>query len=130
MIAARLQASSPTEPFADDAAGLEYFATDFHYEHLVARLCRNLAATRGFVLVSGMPAPDGELVERALNARKDAPHRATLVRCRAGMTLDPVTGASGRQLGLKDEADGAGQWSLLSRLIEDSRKGVVPVRGL
>jgi len=127
MIAARLQASSPTEPFADDAAGLDYFATDFHYEHLVARLCRHLAATRAFVLVSGVPAPDGELVERALNARKDAPHRATLVRCRAGMTLDAVTRAYGRQLGLKDDADGADQWSLLSRLMEDSRKGVVRV---
>src|SRR5260221_3954788 len=127
MIAARLQTSSPTGPFGDDAAGLDFSATDFHYEHLVARLCRNLAATRGFVLVSGMPAPDGELVERALNARKDAPHRATLVHCRAGMTLDAVTRAYGRQLGLKDEADGAGQWSLLSRLMEDSRKGVVRV---
>ncbi len=127
MIAARLQTSSPTEPFADDAAGLAYFATDFHYEHLVARLCRNLAATRGFMLVSGTPAPDGELVERAFNARKDAPHRATLVRCRAGMTLDALTRAYGRQLGLKDDADGAHQWSLLSRLMEDSRKGVVRV---
>jgi AAA domain-containing protein len=127
MIAARLQASSPPEPFADDAAGLDYFATDFHYEHLVARLCRHLAATRGFMLVSGMPVPDGDLVERALNARQDGPHRAALVRCRAGMTLDAVTRAYGRQLGLKDEADGADQWSLLSRLMEDSRRGVVRV---
>jgi hypothetical protein len=127
MIAARLQPSAPPEPFADDEAGAAYFATDFHYEHLVARLCRHLAATRGFILASGAPAPDGELVERAVNARKDAPHRATLVRCRAGMTLDAVTRAYGRQLGLKEETDGAGPWALLSRLMEDTRKGVVRV---
>ncbi|HJT07013.1 MAG TPA: ATP-binding protein, partial [Stellaceae bacterium] len=126
MIAARLQKPLPAEPFADDAAGLSYFATDFHYEHLVARLRRHLASTRGFYLVSGMPAPDGDLVERAINGRKDAPQRATLVRCRAGMTVDAVTRAYARQLGLTDERDN-GQWALLSRLMEDSRKGVVRV---
>ena len=126
MIAARLQNPLPAEPFADDAAGLSYFVTDFHYEYLVARLRRHLAATRGFYLVSGTPAPDGELVERAINGRKDAPQRATLVRCRAGITVDAVTRAYARQLGLTDERDN-GQWSLLSRLMEDSRKGVMRV---
>jgi type II secretory pathway predicted ATPase ExeA len=126
MIAARLQNPLPAEPFADDAAGLSYFATDFHYEHLVARLRRHLASTRGFYLVSGTPAPDGDLVERAINGRKEAPQRATLVRCRAGMTVDAVTRAYARQLGLTDERDN-GQWALLSRLMEDSRKGVVRV---
>ncbi|HKW54563.1 MAG TPA: AAA family ATPase, partial [Stellaceae bacterium] len=124
MIAARLQHPLPAEPFADDAAGLAYFATDFHYEHLVGRLRRHLAATRGFYLVSGTPAPDGDLIERAINARKDAPQRATLVRCCAGMTVDAVTRAYARQLGLADE-EGGGQWSLLLRLMEDSRKGVM-----
>lgn len=127
MIAARLEAAPPAEPFADDAAGSGYFCTDFHYEHLVARLRRHLAATRGFYLVSGTPTPDGEQVERALNSHREAPHRATLVRARAGMTLPQVTRAYARQLGLKDEGDGTGQWSLLSRLMEDSRKGLIRV---
>ena len=129
MIAARVQATASREPFADDSAGLDYFATDFHYEHVVARLCGHLTATRGFVLISGTPAPDGELVERAINARKEGPHRATLVRCRPGMALDAVTRAYGRQLGLKEDIDGTGtgQWALLSRLMEDSRKGVLRV---
>jgi hypothetical protein len=122
-----VQATTPREPFADDSAGLDYFATDFHYEHLVTRLCAHLTATRGFVLISGTPSPDGELIERALNARKEGPHRATLVRCRPGMTLDAVTRAYGRQLGLKEDTDGTGQWALLSRLMGDSRKGVLRV---
>jgi len=126
MIVTRLQNPLPGEPFAHEAAGFSYLATDFHYEHLVARLRRHLASTRGFYLVSGTPAPDGDLVERAINGHKDGRQRATLVRCRAGMTVDAVTRAFARQLGLTDERDN-GQWALLSRLMEDSRKGVVRV---
>ncbi|HEX7970508.1 MAG TPA: AAA family ATPase, partial [Stellaceae bacterium] len=125
VMAARLPA--PSEPFADDdTAGFGYFATDIHYQHLAAAIARPIAETRGFVLVTGEPAPDGNLIERCLSGGKAGECRVSLVRCRRGMGLDELMQAFGRQLWLHEESEG-GLWPVLSQLMQDSRKGIMRI---
>ncbi len=114
-------------PFAADDAGIGYFRSDYHHRFLVAALLRQLAQGRSFLLLGGEPGADGELLERFLNEERGGRHRASLVRCRPGMAFADVVRAYSRQLGLRQEADGAGIWTLLSHLMIEARNGVTRI---
>src|SRR5690242_21711079 len=91
------------DPFADDAAGADYFATDYHHRFLVNAIREQLAKARGFVLVSGDPPADGEMLSRYLTDEKETGYRVALVRCRTGMVFDDLVRAYSRQLGLRPD---------------------------
>jgi len=82
------------EPFADDAAGAGYFSTDYHHRFLVTAIRERLAKARGFVLVSGEPSADGEMLARYLTDEKETGYRVALVRCRTGMVAGVDRSAS------------------------------------
>jgi TPR repeat protein len=123
-------ATSVSQPFAGDSAGFDYFATDFHYMNVAAEIRRCLTQQRGFVLLNGPPAPDAKLLERYLDGSTAADgsdaarFRANLVRCREGWTFGDVVIAYSRQLGLSPDA---GAWSILSQVMQESRKGLMRV---
>jgi hypothetical protein len=123
-------ASSVPRPFANDSAGFDYFSTDFHYMNVAAEIRRQLLQQRGFLLLNGPPSPDGKLLERyldgstAADASDAAPFRANLVRCRDGWTFGDVVIAYSRELGLSPDA---GAWSILSQVMQESRKGLTRV---
>jgi TPR repeat protein len=123
-------ASSVPQPFANDSAGFDYFSTDFHYMNVAAEIRRQLLQQRGFVLLNGPPPPDGKLLERyldgsaAADAAEAAQFRANLVRCREGWTFGDVVIAYSRELGLSPDA---GAWSILSQVMQESRKGLTRV---
>jgi hypothetical protein len=123
-------ATSPPQPFADDSAGFDYFATDLHYMSLAGDIRRQLAGRRGFILLSGPPTPDGKLLERCLDgstaadASDVAQFRANLVRCRDGWTFGDIVIAYSRELGLSPDA---GAWSILSQIMQESRKGLMRI---
>ena len=123
-------ASSMPQAFADDVAGFDYFATDFHYMNVAGEIRRQLSEQRGFVLLNGPPAPDGKLLERYLDGSNAADEsdavrfRANLVRCHEGWTFGDVIIAYSRELGLSPDA---GAWSILSQVMQESRKGLVRV---
>ncbi len=111
-------------PFAEDKAGFAYFRSDYHHRFLVAAILRHLAEGRCFLLVSGETAADGELVRRFLDEEGKDRYRATLVRCRPGMDYAAIMSAYSRELGLRQEPDGSGIWSLLSQLMHEARNGI------
>ncbi|MGO8921039.1 MAG: hypothetical protein ACLQJR_34540 [Stellaceae bacterium] len=115
------------KPFAEDDAGFAYFRSDHHHRFLAAAIFRHLAEGRGFLLVNGVTAADGELLQRFLDEEGKARYRTSLVRCRPGMDFDDVVRAYNRQLGLPQEADGSGLWSLLSYLMHEARNGATRV---
>jgi hypothetical protein len=123
-------APTVSQPFASDAAGSDYFVTDFHYMNVAAEIRRQLAQQRGFLVVNGPPSPDGKLLERYLDGSTAAESsdasgfRANLVRCREGWTFGDVVIAYSRQLGLSPDA---GAWSILSQVMQESRKGIMRV---
>ena len=129
MLTTRFASSAP-QPFANDSAGFDYFSTDFHYMNVAAEIRRLLLKQRGFVLLNGPPPPDGKLLERyldgstAADASEAAPFRANLVRCREGWTFGDVVIAYSRELGLSPDA---GAWSILSQVMQESRKGLTRV---
>jgi Sel1 repeat len=114
----------PPEPFADDAAGFDYFAIDLHYQHLAAAVSRHLA-TRRFVLVSGAPPADGELLARCLNV--EPAFRASSVPCRPGESFDAAMGSFARALRLPEEGAEDPLWPVLSQLMEDARKSLTRI---
>ncbi|HEV2549512.1 MAG TPA: ATP-binding protein, partial [Stellaceae bacterium] len=120
-------APAATEPFADDVAGAEYFATDYHHRFLVNAIRERLAKARGFVLVSGDPPADGEMLSRYLTDEKETGHRVALVRCRTGMVFDDLVRAYSRQLGLRADDDSARLWALLSHLMLETRNGITRI---
>jgi type II secretory pathway predicted ATPase ExeA len=120
-------APAAAEPFADDAAGAGYFSTDYHHRFLVGAIRERLAKARGFVLVSGEPAADGEMLARYLTDEKESGYRVALVRCRTGMVFDDLVRAYSRQLGLRADDDSARLWALLSHLMLETRNGVTRI---
>jgi type II secretory pathway predicted ATPase ExeA len=116
-----------TQPFADDAAGSGYFRTDHHHRYLASGIQKRLAEARGFIMVSGEPAADGELLARFLEDDKAPGYRATLVRCRPGMVFEELVRACLRQLGLRAEGESGGLWTLLSHMMLEARNGVTRV---
>ena len=120
-------APAPAEPFADDAAGTDYFATDYHHRFLVNAIREQLAKARGFVLVSGDPPADGEMLSRYLTDEKETGYRVALVRCRTGMVFDDLVRAYSRQLGLRADDDSARLWALLSHLMLETRNGITRI---
>ena len=115
------------EPFADDAAGAGYFSTDYHHRFLVTAIRERLAKARGFVLVSGEPSADGEMLARYLTDEKETGYRVALVRCRTGMVFDDLVRAYSRQLGLRADDDSARLWALLSHLMLETRNGITRI---
>lgn len=115
------------EPFAEDAAGFAYFSTDFHYRYVAAAIFSRIAKTRGFVLVSGDPAPDGELLLHCLNREKAAEYRATLIQCRPAMGFEDLVRQYRRQLGITVDDEGNSLWPLLSHLMMEARNGLTRV---
>jgi type II secretory pathway predicted ATPase ExeA len=115
------------DPFADDAAGTDYFATDYHHRFLVNAIREQLAKARGFVLVSGDPPADGEMLSRYLTDEKETGYRVALVRCRTGMVFDDLVRAYSRQLGLRADDDSARLWALLSHLMLETRNGIARI---
>jgi type II secretory pathway predicted ATPase ExeA len=120
-------APAAAEPFADDAAGADYFATDYHHRFLVNAIREQLAKARGFVLVSGDPPADGEMLSRYLTDEKETGYRVALVRCRTGMVFDDLVRAYSRQLGLRADDDSARLWALLSHLMLETRNGITRI---
>lgn len=120
-------APAAAEPFADDAAGADYFTTDYHHRFLVNAIREQLAKARGFVLVSGDPPADGEMLSRYLTDEKETGYRVALVRCRTGMVFDDLVRAYSRQLGLRADDDSARLWALLSHLMLETRNGVTRI---
>jgi type II secretory pathway predicted ATPase ExeA len=120
-------APAASEPFADDAAGADYFATDYHHRFLVDAIRERLAKARGFVLVSGDPPADGEMLSRYLTDEKETGYRVALVRCRTGMVFDDLVRAYSRQLGLRADDDSARLWALLSHLMLETRNGITRI---
>jgi type II secretory pathway predicted ATPase ExeA len=114
-------------PFATDDAGRGYFRTDYHHRFLATALLRQLEQGRSLLLLSGEPAADGELLERFINEERERGYRASLVRCRPGMSFADVVRAYGRLLALQPEADGTGIWTLLSHLMIEARSGLTRV---
>jgi len=125
MIAARLL--PPTEPFASDNAGSDYFLTEFHYRQLAATLSERLRQARGFVLIEGDPAPDGEMLAQSINGDRVSRFRASFVRCKAGMDFDDLVRSFSRQLGVAPDGEGGSLWPLISHLMLESRKGITRV---
>jgi hypothetical protein len=125
--------SASRDAFAQDGAGLEYFATDTHYHALAEEIVRRLGRRRGFVLVSGIPAPDGALLQRHLDGSPEAggtqaiDRRATLVRCRPGWGFDDLVRAIGDGISITAADDGGTAWALLSLLMQESRKGLTRI---
>src|SRR5579883_772371 len=115
---------TPQQPFADDTSGFGYFATDLHYRRLAATICRRIAPSSGIVLVTGDPAPDGELLMACLNGEGQTGHRATLVSCAPGTGFDALVRDYSEQLGLAADEEGGNLWPLISHLMLESRKGV------
>jgi type II secretory pathway predicted ATPase ExeA len=115
------------EPFAHDTAGFDFFRADFHHRYLVADIIALLGKARGFVLVTGEPGADGELIARFLDDEKKAGYRATMVQCRHGMSFDDIVRAYSRQLGLRREEASGGLWTLLSHLMREVRNGFTRV---
>ncbi|HZB91596.1 MAG TPA: AAA family ATPase, partial [Stellaceae bacterium] len=111
-------------PFAEDAAGAGYFASDHHHRYVAAAIFRELAKGRWFVLLCGEHAADAELVERFLNDEGRERYRATLLRCQAETDFGAIVRAYNRRLGLRQEAASDGLWTLLSHLMAEVRKGV------
>jgi type II secretory pathway predicted ATPase ExeA len=120
-------APAAAEPFADDAAGADYFTTDYHHRFLVNAIREQLAKARGFVLVSGDPPADGEMLSRYLTDEKETGYRVALVRCRTGMVFDDLVRAYSRQLGLRADDDSARLWALLSHLMLETRNGIARI---
>lgn len=112
----------------DDSRGFDYFATDLHHLSLAIEIRRRLAERRGFVLLSGPPAPDGKLVSRYLDGtqnREDRAargQRATLIECKPEWTFGDVVIACSRELGLGPDA---GALSILSQVRREQRKGLM-----
>jgi TPR repeat protein len=112
----------------DDSRGFDYFATDLHHLSLAIEIRRRLAARRGFVLLSGPPAPDGKLVSKYLDGtqnREDRAargQRATLIECKPEWTFGDVVIACSRELGLGPDA---GALPILSQVRREQRKGLM-----
>ena len=115
------------EPFGDETAGFDYFRTDYHHRHLAAAVAEQFVRGCGFVLVTGEPGADGELIERFLDGEREKGYRASLVCGQAGMDFSDLVRAYGRRLGLAFEGDSSGLWSLLSRLMLEARNRITRV---
>src|SRR5579863_8318861 len=74
------------KPFADDAAGLEYFASEAHYRLLAANIRDQLQQQGGCVLLTGDPAPNSDLLVRHLTVVGAPRCRATTIKCHPKMT--------------------------------------------
>src|SRR5579863_1375766 len=75
------------KPFADDAAGLEYFASEAHYRLLAANIRDQLQQHGGCVVLIGDPAPNSDLLLRQLTVVGSPRCRATIIKCQAQMTV-------------------------------------------
>jgi type II secretory pathway predicted ATPase ExeA len=75
------------KPFADDAAGLEYFASEAHYRLLAANIRDQLQQHGGCVVLTGDPAPNSDLLLRQLTVVGSPRCRATIIKCQAQMTV-------------------------------------------
>ncbi|MBV9523612.1 MAG: hypothetical protein JO010_12500 [Alphaproteobacteria bacterium] len=128
MIAARTLARQ--DAFADETSGFDYFTSDAHCARLAAGICRELTR-RGFVLVSGEPAPDMALLAGRLDDAK-AGFRIAVVRCRTGMGFDEIVTSFGRAIGAPSGGDNSGRrlWPIVAHLIQEARKGVQHVLAL
>jgi hypothetical protein len=112
----------------DDTRGFDYFATDLHHLSVAIEIRRRFAEKRGFLLLSGPPAPDGELVQKYLESAKSSSdrratrHRATLVECKPEWTFGDLIIACSRELGLGPDA---GALKVLSQVQRELSKGVM-----
>jgi hypothetical protein len=126
----RVPPSHPGRTVDDDSRGFDYFATDLHHLSLAIEIRRRFAEKRGFLLLSGPPAPDGKLVQKYLDGLKNRGdrgalrHRATLVECKPEWTFGDVVIAGSRALDLGPDA---GALSILSQLQREQRKGLMRV---
>jgi hypothetical protein len=112
----------------DESRGFDYFATDLHHLSLALEIRRRFAERRGFLLLSGPPAPDGKRVRKYLDGaenREDRAamrQRATLIECKPEWTFGDVIIACSRELGLGPDA---GALSILSQVRREQRKGLM-----
>jgi hypothetical protein len=122
--AAAILAAKRQQPFAEDGSGEVYFRSDYHHRQIAAAILARLAKGHHFLLASGDPAADGELLEHALNDAGGGRYRATLLRSHAAMDFGALVRSCNRRLSLRQEADSDGLWALLSYLMAEVRKGV------
>ncbi len=111
-------------PFAEDESGFGYFRSDHHHRFLAAAIARQLAKGHSFVLVVGEPGADGELIERFFAEQSEGRRPASLVRCLPQMNFRDIVRAYNRNLGLSQEADSGGLWTLLAHLMLEARNGI------
>jgi type II secretory pathway predicted ATPase ExeA len=111
-------------PFAEDESGFGYFRSDHHHRFLAAAIARQLAKGHSFVLVVGEPGADGELIERFFAEQSEGRRPASLVRCLPQMNFRDIVRAYNRKLGLSQEADSGGLWTLLAHLMLEARNGI------
>ncbi|MGO8914306.1 MAG: AAA family ATPase, partial [Stellaceae bacterium] len=101
--------------------------SDHHHRFLAAAIARQLAKGYTFVLLVGETGADGELIERFLAEEGDGRRRASLVRCHADMDFRDIVRAYNRALGLGQEPDSGGLWTLLAHLMLEARNGITRV---
>lgn len=77
-------------PFADITTGREYFGSEAHYRHLAAAIREQLQQRGGFALLSGVLAPNAELLTRQLTVVGSPRCRATVLKCNAATTYAEV----------------------------------------
>ena len=76
------------------------------------------------MLVVGEPGADGELIERFFAEQSEGRRPASLVRCLPQMNFRDIVRAYNRNLGLSQEADSGGLWTLLAHLMLEARNGI------
>jgi type II secretory pathway predicted ATPase ExeA len=88
------------QPFAQDTAGKEYFDSESHYRLLAANIRDHLRLQGGVVLVTGNPAPNGDLLVRQLAAEGSPRYRAIMIKGNAQASVEGLLNSYRTQLGI------------------------------
>src|SRR5580692_4807908 len=110
------------KPFADSAAGMEYFASEAHYRLLAANIREQLQQHGGCVLLTGNPAPNSDLLLRQLTVVGTPRCRATAIKCHAQMSAAGLMDSYRRLVGSTIEA-------VTRRVVSWSTQGGMTTRG-